>query len=225
MKSILSGLFTQSPFNQLQAHMAEVDKCTNLIRPMFNALAEGNHDEVKNIAKQVMFAEHEADVIKDKIRGTIHDSMFLPVDKKDLLRQLSAQDDIADAAEDVAVLVTIRHTSVPAFLKEDIFTYIDKCLEATTTAAKIVDELDEMVESSFGGLEARKVLELCDRTGELEFEADKLQYKLGQKMFLHEKEMDPVDIFMWFQLFKNIGELADASEMMAKRTRVFLIPT
>lgn len=225
MKNILSGLFTQSPFNQLQAHMAEVDKCTGLIRPMFNALAEGKHDEVKAIAKQVMFAEHEADLIKDKIRISIHDSMFLPVDKKDLLRQLSAQDDIADAAEDVAVLITIRHTTVPDFLKEEIFAYVDKCVEATNTASKIVDELDEMVESSFGGLEARKVLELCDRTGELEFEADKLQYKLGQKMFLHEKEMNPVDIFMWFQLFKNMGELADTAEMMAKRTRVFLIPT
>ncbi|NUQ80202.1 MAG: TIGR00153 family protein [Bacteroidetes bacterium] len=225
MKNIFSGMFKQSPFSQLQAQMAEVDKCTGLIRPMFEALAEGKHDEVKNIAKQIMFFEHQADEIKDQIRNTIHDSIFLPVEKKDLLRQLSAQDDIADAAEDVAVLLTLRKSTVPAFMKEDIFRFIDKCLEATQLASKIVQELDEMVESSFSGLEAKRVLELCDRTGEIEFEADKLKYKIGQKMFEHENEMAPVELFFWYELFKNISVLADKSEMMSKRTRVFLIPT
>ena len=53
------------------------------------------------------------DKIKDDIRQHLPKSIFLPVDKRDFMHLLSAQDDIADAVEDLAVLVRIKKVNVP----------------------------------------------------------------------------------------------------------------
>jgi uncharacterized protein Yka (UPF0111/DUF47 family) len=56
-----------------------------------------------------------------------------------------------------------------------------------------------------------------------EWEADKMQYKLGQQLFELESQVSPVDIMMWFEIFKMIGNLANTSEAMAKQLRTFFI--
>jgi len=116
MRSILS-MFSKSPFKPLTSHMDKVRACVEQIKPLFDALENKDYDSVQNISELIMKLEHEADIIKDDIRTHMKQSMFLPVDKKDFMHLLSAQDDIADAVEDLAVLMRIKNLGTPDEIK------------------------------------------------------------------------------------------------------------
>lgn len=222
-QSTISRLFGQSPFPLLKDHMAKVKLCIDQVRPMMDAFTEYEGTREKEFAREIMKLEHEVDMIKNNIRDHLPKSIFLPVDRRDLLELLSAQDEIADVCEDLAVLVTLRVTKIHPGMKDDLFAYLDKALEAAYLAVEIIKELDAMLESSFGGKEAQKVIQMIDQVSYLEWEADKKQYKLAQRLFELEIEMSPVDIMLWFEIFKVIGNIANAAEKMAKRLRSFFV--
>ena len=139
----------------------------------------------------------------------------------DLLAVLSAQDGIADMCEDLAVLVTVRTTRIPDAFRDGLFEYLDKCLEAAYLCVDITREFDRMIESSFGGHEAEKILGMIDAVSALEWEADKKQYRLAQHLFQLEDRLSPVDVMLWFEIFKVIGNIANSAEKMTKRLRTF----
>ena len=112
MRSILS-MFAKSPFKPLTGHIDKVKACVNLIKPLFKAQQAMDYENVFSISEKIMKLEHEADIIKDQIRIQIPQSIFLPVDKRDFDHLLSVQDDIADAVEDLAVLLRIKNLVTP----------------------------------------------------------------------------------------------------------------
>ena len=107
MRSIFS-MFAKSPFKPLVSHMDKVRACVEQVKPLFDALDKKDYDSVQKISELIVKLEHEADMIKDDIRNHMRQSMFLPVDKRDFMHLLSAQDDIADAVEDLAVILRIK---------------------------------------------------------------------------------------------------------------------
>ena len=122
--SIISKLFGKSPFEPLYQHMVKVKECVDLVRPLMDAVLQGEAKKIKEIAKKIFKAEHDADMVKKDIRSHLPKSIFLPVARGDLLRFLKEQDNIADSAEDLEVLLTLRKTTVPEELKEAITTFI-----------------------------------------------------------------------------------------------------
>jgi uncharacterized protein len=220
-ESTISRLFGQSPFPHLKEHMSKVKVCLDNVLPMMEAFADDRDEVVKVRARQIMKIEHEADQIKNQLRDQLPKSIFLPVDRRDLLALLSAQDSIPDVCEDLAVLLTLRRTPVHPGIREDLFAYLRKSLEAAYLGVDIISELDAMLETSFGGKEAEHVIEMIDKVSLLEWEADKKQYKLAQHLFELESEINPVDVMMWFEIFKVIGNIANSAEKMAKKLRTF----
>ncbi|NLV31523.1 MAG: TIGR00153 family protein [Acidobacteria bacterium] len=218
--STISQLFGQSPFPLLKEHMEKVKLCLDEVRPMMEAVAEGKGAE-NEAARRIMRIEHEVDLIKVNLRDNLSKSIFLPVDRSDLLAVLSAQDGIADMCEDLAVLVTVRTTRIPDAFRDGLFEYLDKCLEAAYLCVDITREFDRMIESSFGGHEAEKILGMIDAVSALEWEADKKQYRLAQHLFQLEDRLSPVDVMLWFEIFKVIGNIANSAEKMTKRLRTF----
>ncbi|MBN2337924.1 MAG: TIGR00153 family protein [Acidobacteria bacterium] len=218
--STISQLFGQSPFPLLKEHMEKVKLCLDEVRPMVEAVAEGKGAE-NEAARRIMKIEHEVDLIKVNLRDNLSKSIFLPVDRSDLLAVLSAQDGIADMCEDLAVLLTVRTTRIPDALSDGLFEYLDKCLEAAYLCVDITREFDRMIESSFGGREAEKILGMIDAVSALEWEADKKQYRLAQHLFQLEDRLSPVDVMLWFEIFKVIGNIANSAEKMTKRLRTF----
>jgi len=218
--STTSQLFGQSPFPLLKEHMEKVKLCLDEVRPMMEAVAEGKGAE-NEAARRIMRIEHEVDLIKVNLRDNLSKSIFLPVDRSDLLAVLSAQDGIADMCEDLAVLVTVRTTRIPDAFRDGLFEYLDKCLEAAYLCVDITREFDRMIESSFGGHEAEKILGMIDAVSALEWEADKKQYRLAQHLFQLEDRLSPVDVMLWFEIFKVIGNIANSAEKMTKRLRTF----
>ena len=210
--TIISKLFGKSPFEPLYQHMLKVKECVDLVKPLMESFINGEQDKVEKYAKQIFKAEHKADLVKKEIRRRVPKSVFLPVARGDILRFLKEQDSIADSAEDLAALVTMRPMSVPDGLQENLKALVNKVLETYDLAMKVSSEIKILAETSFGGAEAHKVLEMIEEIKVKEWEADIAQMKVAKKLFSMEKDIDPVSIMMWTHVFKELGALANHAE-------------
>ena len=220
--SIISKLFGKSPFEPLHQHMLKVKACVGLVRPLMDAFLKGEQEKVKDVAKKIFKAEHDADVVKKEIRSRLPKSILLPVARGDILRFLKEQDNIADSAEDLAALLILRKTTVPEELKEKLKNFVDKVLETYEVAMAVSSEIKLLAETSFGGEEAHKVMELIEQLKVKEWEADKAQMIAAKKMFSIEKKLDPVSVMMWMHIFKELGTLANHAENAGDQMRLML---
>ncbi len=123
----------------------------------FEALLNKDFANVEALAAQISEAEHLADITKNDIRNHLPKSLFLPIDRNQLLEILRIQDDIADQAEDIAILATLKQLELPAVLKEPFEKFLKKNVETVEGVHNIIKEFHELLESSFGGIEAEKV--------------------------------------------------------------------
>ena len=221
MRSILS-MFSKSPFKPLGSHMDKVRACVDQIEPLFKALSKEDYDEVDKISELIVKLEHEADKIKDDIRTHMRQSVFLPVDKKDFMHLLSAQDDIADAVEDLAVLLRIKNLNVPEVIRASLDELVDHVIKTACAGCDLILELEALLESSFGGAEAEKVEKATQVLGTLEWEADRKQFKLAQKLFSLESQINAPDLLLWNEVIKKLGAVADKTEQIGKTLRIFL---
>ncbi|MCH9002615.1 MAG: DUF47 family protein, partial [Planctomycetes bacterium] len=72
------------------------------------------------------------------------------------------------------------------------------------------------------GAEAARALEMVAQVEKAEWEADRLQYTLSQKLFALEDEIKPTDILLWFRILGELGQLANFAEKTGDRLRRML---
>ncbi len=221
MRSIFS-MFAKSPFKPLASHIDKVRECVDQIKPLFAAQLAEDYDQVQNISEKIIQMEYEADKIKNNIRDHLPQSMFLAVDKRDFAQLLSAQDDIADAIEDLAVILRIRHLANPDVLKEPLNDLVDHIVMSAHSACDLIHELENLLEASFGGVEAEKVEKAGHQLATYEWEADKKQFILAQKLFSLGDGISAADLLLWNEVSKKLGAVADKSELIGKTLRIFL---
>ncbi|GJL80319.1 MAG: TIGR00153 family protein [Nitrospinaceae bacterium] len=221
MRSILS-LFSKSPFRPLVSHIEKVRACVDQLKPLFAALEGHDYQAVMDISEVIIKFEHEADSIKDQIRQSLAHSVFLPVDKRDFMHLLSAQDDIADSVEDLAVLLRIKNIETPDQIKETLKNLVDHVINTAHMACDLICELDVLLEASFGGAEAEKVEKAASQLGTAEWEADRKQFLLAQQLYSLDDQIKTADLILWNEVVKNLGAVADKSEKIAKILRLFI---
>jgi hypothetical protein len=214
-------MFAKSPFKPLVSHIDQVNECVNKIKPLFDAYSSKDYKKVEEIAKDISKVEYKADKIKTDIRQHLPQSIFLPVDKRDFMGLLSAQDDIADAVEDLAVLMRIKNIDVPEELCEPLMDLVMHVVGLANDACSMIRELEDLLEASFGGAEAEKVDEMASNLGTAEYEADKKQFLLAQKLFSL-NDLGAADLFLLNEVIKKLGGVADQSEKIGKTLHLFL---
>ncbi len=215
-------LFGRSPFAPLQTHMSKVAICVYLLRDLFNALEKNEQALVEKIAEQIAVTEHEADLAKNDIRNHLPKSLFLAIDRTQLLEILTLQDHLADLSEDVAVLITLKPLQMPPTLLEDFKGFLEKNLEAFDSTYAISKEMHELLESSFSGTEAKKVRHMVEKVSLKEHEADLLQRELLKKLFSIEEELNAGTFILWLKIFEVISNISNGSERLANRIRMTL---
>ena len=217
-----ANLFGKSPFSALQGHMRVVLECVNQMPALFVALASGDHNEVAAVKDIIFEKEEEADRIKNEMRNRLPKSLFMPVDRRDLLEVLQMQDSIADTAQDIAGLLVERPMELPEFMQEPMFTLTHRCVEVCEKSAEIIEELDELLAMGFRGKEASRVEEMVTALNKLEDETDLLGLELTRRLFQHEDEIKPVSVMMWYQMIQWVGDLADYAEKVGDRLRLMI---
>ncbi|MDH3973953.1 MAG: TIGR00153 family protein [Deltaproteobacteria bacterium] len=221
MRSI-AGIFGRSPFKLLEQHMEKVKDVLDEVPPLFDALYESDFDRVKKHSENILKLEHEADKLKNDIRGQIPNSIFMPVDRRDFLNLLSAQDDIADAVEDLSIVLRLKNVTVPENIRPNFMELAGHVMDISSMANNIVQELDNLMEVSFGGPEADSVMAMINELSTMEWKADKLQFKLAREIFQMEETLSKGDFFVLLELGRKLGGLADKSEKVGKILRMFI---
>jgi predicted phosphate transport protein (TIGR00153 family) len=217
-----SKLFGQSPFTALQKHMRVVLECAREVPPLIEALVAGDQLRVVELRDRIFEREAEADRIKHELRAHLPKSLFMPVDRRDLLEVLLLQDTIANVAQDVAGLLIERKMSIPNFLREPLIELTARCVDTVEHAAKVIEELDEMLALGFRGREVDRVDEMLKELNAIEDETDELGIALARALFDHEDEMKPVSVMMWYQIIEWIGDLADYAEKVGDHLRLLI---
>ena len=127
--SIIQKFFGGSPFPMLLEHTRKVHECVELLRPLTEALLTEDYDKIEKLHDEVSRTEHEADVIKSDIRNKLQNVHLLSVGRNDLQKYLSYQDDVADCAEDFAVVLLLRKTQVPESLKDEFREFVMQVIQ------------------------------------------------------------------------------------------------
>ena len=221
MLTILS-LFGRSPFAPLQSHMEVVGFCVHKLFDLFDALEKKEYDRLEKIAEEISKLEHDADLIKNDIRNHLPKSLFLAIDRDNLLEILSIQDSIADKAEDAAVLMTLKPLELLPIFKNEFKLFLHKNIETFDEAKLIIKELHELVESSFGGIEAEKVRSMVNEVAFREHEVDIIQRQLLKSLFKAENDLTYITFHQWQRLFESIASISNYSENLAYRIRMTL---
>ncbi|MDH3475301.1 MAG: TIGR00153 family protein [Rhodospirillales bacterium] len=220
--STLTSLFGRSPFKPMQEHIGVAARCAAQVPELFEALSAGDQERVVSIKDRIYELEQEADDIKNELRAHLPKSLFLPVDRRDLLEVLDMQDSIADTAQDIAGLLFERPMEVPEKLKDPLLALTHRCVDACDQAVKIIGELDELVETGFRGRESDRVSEMVAELNKIETDTDEMGTELTRRLFAQEDEMKPVSVMFWYELIQWIGDLADYAEKVGNRLRLLL---
>jgi predicted phosphate transport protein (TIGR00153 family) len=221
MRSIVD-LFSHSPFAPMQAHIELVAKCLNATGDMFAVLRESDLDALSEMANKISAIEHQADLAKNEIRNNLPHRLFMPINRGNLLQILHAQDSIADAAEDFAVLLTLTKLDLDEELWELVRAFVAKNIETFDKIRKVVQELDELQATSFGGAEAEKVSLMIDDVAFTEHEVDILQRQLLRAFYARMDAFKPPIFQLWLQIIEAVAKISDESEKLGKSLHMTL---
>ncbi len=218
----LLRLFGQSPFKPLQEHMRVVVRCASEVPSLFDALCAGDEERISEIRDRVFALEREADDIKNELRSHLPKTIFMPVDRRDLLEILDLQDSIADTAQDIAGMLMVRRPKVIDLIHAPLMSLTQRCLDACRQMARIMEELDELVETGFRGPESEIVLNMINELNRIETDTDQKAIFLLNELFAHEEEFDPISLMVWHRLIRWVGDLANYSEKVGNRLRLLI---
>ncbi len=219
----IAKMFGKSPFVPLREFMSKISSCVSLLPQLFDHFINGNEEKVMELLEEISYREHEADILKTNIRSHLPHTMLMPVDRRDLLEVISNMDAIADLAEDTAVLVSMKRMEMPNELKDMFLAYLQLCMKSVDQLSALFEQLDELLQASFGGPEAQKINAMIDEISLMEHKADIEGRHLARKLFSIENIISPIDVFLFFKIFNKVADLSNFSEKVANRIRIWLI--
>lgn len=220
--SSLAGLFGRSPVKPLQEHIRKAHQCAELLIPFTEALVAGDWEIASQAQQKISALEKEADEIKREIRKRLPKSLFLTFPREDLLDLLASQDKIANKAKDIAGLMYGRRMGIPASMAEPMLRYVRASVAASSQAVKAINELDELIETGFGGHEIKLVEKLIGDLDNLEQDTDEQQIAIRDQLFAIEKELHPVDVMFLYRIIEEVGELADRAQRVGGQLQMLL---
>ena len=222
VQSYLSGIFGASPIRPLTEHMNKVRDCTERLLPFVDAAlsddAEGRVREREGIIK----LENDADELKKDLRLHLPKSLFMPVDRRDLLDMLTMQDKVAGAVRDVAGLIVGRQMHFPEAMRDPYRKLVVRCIDACRKAQQAIQELDELLETGFGGKVIDEVTELLEQLDDIEQDTDDRQAGINAILFGLEQELPALEVMFLYRVIDKTGAVADRAQRVGSRLQLML---
>ena len=220
--SPLAGLLRRSPFKPIQEHMRTVFSCVSLLKPLFKALSENDREQVVKLARQIDQLETQADKQKSVFRLNMPKTLFMPVDRRDLLNLLRDQDSLADDTEQISQILINRDMEIPPAIKELLDELLADTLNICSEAKLMIEELDELVQVGFGGREYDKVIAMIAGVRRSEHDLDRILHQIKRALFSIEDSLPPVSVMFWYQIIDLLGNMSNKAENMSDRLLLFL---
>ena len=220
--SYFSRIFGNSPVSPLQKHIGKVVLCVEQLIPYFDCVMKNDWGKAEKIQNNLAELENDADEIKNLLRMQLPSSLFMPMDRRDVLDVLQLQDKIANKAKDIAGLVLGRKMSLPESICNTYIEFLNRCVDATRQTQNAINELDELVAAGFRGNEVTRVKEMIEELHVIEGETDKIQIKLRTELYKIEKDLPPVDVMFIYKIIEWTGDLADNAQSTGNRLQLML---
>ena len=218
----MARIFGRSPFVPLQLHLDKVADCVEAVIALLDRIGSGDVENLDEAARSISLLEHKADLVKNDIRNNLPRGLFMAIDRGQLLEMLSLQDSIADQAEDIGILMSLRPAKMLEPIREPFKKYAEGNMDAFLKARDVMRELDAVIESGFGGAEASRVDQMVEVVAQAEHEADIMQRDLMKQILEHENELSTGDFFVWMRLIHEVAGISNLSEKLANRVRMLL---
>ena len=218
----IARLFGRSPFSPLQTHMDRVSSCMSELPALFEAILAKDEEAIVQISRTISELEHQADLTKNDIRNHLPKSLFLPVDRGSLLEILALQDALSDQAEKIGQTASFQPLDLPFVMKEPFTLFCSQTMELFWLTRQVISELDELLESSFGGIEAEKVKGMVEQIAFREYENATLQVALLKQLYREGTSLSCPSFHLCHALIGDIGALSCISEKLGNRIRMLL---
>jgi len=141
----------------------------------------------------------------------------MPIDRVDVLDILSLQDELADTAEDVCKIITLKELPFHEGSRELFNEFVEHNMVAFSVVASIIQQLDELIESGFGGAEAEKIRNMAHDVAVAEHQADLVQIKLLKKIYENDTEMSVGQFHLWMRVTRVLSQISNVSENLANK--------
>jgi predicted phosphate transport protein (TIGR00153 family) len=220
--SYLSGIFGKSPVRPLQEHMEKVVSCVCELIPFTQAVLERDQKSRVLHHQKIVTMENEADALKKELRLHLPNSLFMPIDRRDVLEVLTMQDMVAGRARNVAGLITGRDMQIPDTMAKGYDALVRRCVDSCTAAYTAIRELDELIETGFGKAERDRVGGLLYELDEIEQHTDEQQIQLRSELFKLEDELHPVNVMFLYKVIESTGGVADRAQRVGSRLQLML---
>ncbi len=210
----LAGIFGPSVLKPLQDHMAVSIECVNQLKPLVLALNQQDFTAAESIQQHIINQEQEADQQKTAMRKQLGMSLLLPIPRRDLLEILRLQDKIANRARDLAGLMIGRKMVFPESLQGDYLKFLESCQQSCVQAQVCIKELDELLETGFGGKMVDLMSKFLQRLDEVESLTDELKRQLEVKLMALEDQVPPVQVMFMYRAITLTANLADQANRL-----------
>ncbi|MDC4234418.1 TIGR00153 family protein [Pasteurella multocida] len=216
------GLFAHSPLKPLQKHSEKVTECCNLLIPFFEHTFHGEWDKAEELRAKISECERQADTLKREIRLKLPRGLFMPIDRTDLLELVTQQDKLANFAKDISGRMIGRHFAIPESMQSEFEKYVKRSLDAIIQAHRVIDEMEQLLETSFKGRELDLVNRMINELDAIEDDTDQMQIKLRKMLLGLESRYNPIDVMFLYKTLEWVGVLADQAQRVGSRIELML---
>jgi len=212
----------KTPFSQLLDHISKVRECIDILGTGLVKYYNGDYSEISDLSEKVSKIEHQADLIKSNLRNHLPSSLFMPVDKGKFLWALREQDAILDHAENLVIMLDMRHTKIPKELQELFIDHSKLVMKTVKAMEDSVCNIKDLVETSFVKKEREQTKEFIYKVHKLEYKADKKKYEINKGIYNIEKKLDPMDVYHLLKIADWVDDIADHAENVADWLRAMI---
>lgn len=212
----IGGLFGRSAFGPLYEHMVQVVKTTGLLRQLARRAARGDYRGVCRTARRIDREEALADDIKEEIRRQLSHSIFSAVQRSDTLLLLGLQDDVADAANDTAKLLSVRRTPLEESLHEEFLGFTEAVVQTTEVLLGRTEALHRLLEGTPERARLQQEAERLQEVRRAQFQAGQRHRRFLERLFAAEERMDPVTVVILMDIANRLNSVAHSAENTAE---------
>ncbi|WP_185235128.1 TIGR00153 family protein [Teredinibacter franksiae] len=217
IKNPLTEMFGRSPIKPMEEHIAVAELAANELIAFYDASVIEDWAKAEACYNRISEMEERGDEMKKQIRLHLPKSLFLPVPRSDLLDLLTKQDKLTHRCKDIAGLMLGRKMVFPSSLRETVREYLQSTVATVAQARSAINELDELLETGFGGREMEVVENMVGELDVLEQRTDQQQIVIRAGLFRIESELPPVDVIFFYRIIEGIGNLADRAQKTGER--------
>lgn len=210
-------LVAVSPFELLKQHAHAVVECVDELQGFFECSQVGDWDGASVRVERLNILEDQADDMKNGLRIHLHGDLYLPVSRGHVLHLLSAQDNMASRAQDIAGLVLGRHMRIPEGLWESVQLLLQASIQACHDAQRAVVTWCDLLERGCDQLVSGQLMELLNRLHETEEDSDDQLILARQSLFAQEESLPPIHVMFLYECLQQMAGLADDAETTGNR--------